>query len=174
MITALIIIAAIIALPLIIAIVLPKHYLVERSIVIDKPKHVVFDYLKHSKNQDLYNKWVMTDPNMKKTFTGTDGTVGFIYGWNSNNKGGEGEQEITGIAEGERINIEIRFIRPFKSVAHSHQVTEALTNHSTKVTWGMTGTSPWPINLLTSLMKGALNKDLDISLNNLKRILENS
>lgn len=36
----------------------------------------------------------MLDPNMEKEFKGTDGTVGFIYGWNGNKEGGEGEQEI--------------------------------------------------------------------------------
>ncbi|RYD92411.1 MAG: polyketide cyclase [Sphingobacteriales bacterium] len=170
--TVIIIIVAVLALPFIIALFLPKEYGVERSIVINAPKHEVFDYIKYIKNQDYYNKWVMTDPNMQKTFTGTDGTVGFIYAWNGNSKGGEGKHEITGIADGDRLNTEIRFVRPLKSVGHTHMVTEALTEHSTKVTWGMTGKSPYPLNLMTTLMKGVLGKDLDVSLNNLKRILE--
>jgi hypothetical protein len=37
----------------------------------------------------------MMDPDMKKTYRGTDGTVGFVSEWESNKKDvGTGEQEI--------------------------------------------------------------------------------
>ena len=173
MITVLIIIAAIIVLPLIIALFIPKEYNIERSLVIGKPKHEVFDYIKFIKNQDEYSKWNMTDPNMKKEFRGTDGTVGFVYGWNGNKQAGEGEQEITGITEGDRITTEIRFKRPMQNTGHIYMVTEAHSDDSTKVTWGMMGKSPYPMNLMTAMLKGVLGKDLEISLNNLKRRLEN-
>jgi hypothetical protein len=167
-----IIIVAVLAVPFIIALFLPKDYGIERSIVVDRPVAEVFEYLKHIKNQDYYSKWVMADPLMHKAFTGTDGTIGFIYAWNSEGKGGEGEQEITGIAENERITTEIRFVRPFKTVSHTYHVTQPLTQHSTKVVWGMTGTSPYPFNLMTALLKGGLGKDLDFNLNALKQNLE--
>lgn len=166
------IIVAILAISFVIALFMPKDYNIERSIVIDRPAAEVFEYIKHIKNQDYYSKWVMADPDMHKTFTGTDGTIGFIYGWNSEKKGGEGEQEITGLAEGDRITTEIRFVRPFKTVAHTYQTVEALTNHSTKTVWGMTGTSPYPLNLMTAMLKGGLGKDLDFSLNKMKQNLE--
>jgi hypothetical protein len=168
-----IITAAIIALPLVIALFIPKEYSVTNEIVINVSKHEVFNYVKLVKNQDHYSKWVMTDPNMKKTFTGSDGTVGFIYAWNGNKQAGAGEQEITGMAEGERITTEIRFERPFKAVGHIYMNTEAMSEHSTKVVWGMTGKSKYPINLMTAMMQGQLKKDMGISLNNLKQILEN-
>ncbi len=48
----------------------------------------------------------MTDPAMKKEFRGIDGNVGFVYGWDSENKrAGNGEQEITNITEGERMDV---------------------------------------------------------------------
>jgi len=170
--TILIILAVVILLPLIIALFIPKDYRVEKHTIINRPKHVVFDYIKYIKNQDYYNKWVMTDPNMKKTFTGTDGTIGFIYAWNGNKKAGEGENEITGLTDGERITTEIRFVRPFKTIGHTYMAVEADSEHGTKITWGMTGRSPYPLNLMTSLMQGALGNDLSVSLNNLKKILE--
>lgn len=110
---------------------------------------------------------------MKKIFTGTDGTVGFIYAWDGNKQAGAVEQEITGIAEGERITTEIRFERPFKAVGHTYMNLEAASEHSTKVTWGFTGKINYPLNLMTTMMKSTLTKDLGISLNNLKQILEN-
>jgi Polyketide cyclase / dehydrase and lipid transport len=170
--TAVYIIVAIIAIPLVIALFIPKEYSIERSIVIDRPLAEVFEYIKHIKNQDYYSKWVMADPDMHKSFTGTDGEIGFIYAWNSEKKGGEGEQEITGLAEHERITTEIRFVRPFKTVAHTYQTTHSLTHHSTKVVWGMTGHSPYPLNLMTAMLKSGLGKDLDFSLNAMKQNLE--
>lgn len=171
--TVLIIIAAIIVLPLIIALFIPKEYQIERSIIIDRPKHEVFDYVKYIKNQDAYSKWNMMDPNMKKEFRGTDGTVGFVYGWNGNKQAGEGEQEITAITDGERITTEIRFKRPMQNVGHIYMTTEAHSDNSTKLTWGMMGKSPYPMNLMTAMLKGVLGKDIAISLNNLRQLLEN-
>ncbi len=167
------IIVIIFVLPLLIALFVSREYGVEGEIVINRPKEEVFNYIKLIRNQDNYSKWVMTDPNMKKTFTGTDGTLGFVYVWNGNKKAGEGEQEITGLAEDERITTEIRFVRPFKAVSHTYMNTEAMSEHSTKVVWGFTGKSNYPINLMTAMMKGALTKDINISLGNLKQILEN-
>ncbi|AWH85026.1 polyketide cyclase [Flavobacterium album] len=171
--TILIIIAVIFVLPLVIALFIPKNYSVENEIIINRPKQEVFDYIKMIKNQDQYSKWVMRDPDMKRTFTGTDGTVGFIYAWNGNKQAGEGEQEITGVTEGELITAEIRFVRPFKAISHTYVVTEAMSEHSTKVIWGLTGKSNYPLNLMTAMMKGALAKDIGTSLVNLKNILEN-
>jgi uncharacterized protein YndB with AHSA1/START domain len=170
--TAIIIVIALAALPFIIALFLPKKYNIERTIIINAPKHNVFKYLKYLKHQEEYSKWTMADPDQKITTTGIDGTVGFISTWDSAKKSGAGAQEITGIIDGERITCELRFIRPFKSVGHTWLTTEAHTDHSTKVGWGMSGTMAYPLNLMTAVMSGALKKDIDISLNNLKRILE--
>jgi predicted small secreted protein len=82
----LIAILSLIALMLIVALFLKKEYNLHREIIINKPVKEVFDYLKHIKNQDRFSKWVMTDPDMKKTYKGTDGTVGFVYAWDSTNK----------------------------------------------------------------------------------------
>jgi hypothetical protein len=116
LITILAIIGGIIALILLLAAFTRKKYSIERNIIVDKPAAEVFDYVKHIKNQDFYSKWVMTDPNMKKTFTGVDGTVGFIYAWDGNKQAGQGEQEIVRLEEGKRIDTEVRFIRPFPAV----------------------------------------------------------
>lgn len=166
------IIVIILVVPAIIALFVPKEYGVESFTIINRPKHEVFDYIKYIKNQDEYSKWVKTDPNMKKTFTGVDGTIGFIYAWDGNKQAGAGEQEITGLTDGERITTEIRFVRPFKAVGHIYMTTEADSEHGTRVTWGMTGRSPYPMNLMTAMMKKTLRNDLSISLNDLKKILE--
>ncbi|MGZ4041186.1 MAG: SRPBCC family protein, partial [Bacteroidia bacterium] len=70
----LLVLAAIIVLPLIIAFFLRKNYFIERTITLNAPNDKVFAYLKLQKNQEQFNKWVMVDPQMKREFKGTDGT----------------------------------------------------------------------------------------------------
>ena len=96
----LIVLAGIIALFLILALLSKKGYDVRRELVINAPVQEVFSYLKHLKNQDHFNIWVMADPDAHKMFKGEDGTIGFIYAWNGNKKSGEGEQEIKSITDG--------------------------------------------------------------------------
>ena len=138
-------IAGLIALLLIVAIFTKKGYNTYSEIIIHAPRQKVFDYVKQIKNQDNFNKWVMIDPEMKRTFKGTDGTVGFIYGWNGNKKAGEGEQEIKAIHEGAGIETEIRFVRPMAGIAQATMTTESLAVDQTKVTWSTASNMKYPL-----------------------------
>lgn len=164
-----------IGLILIIALFSKKSYTLDRSIIINRPIDEVFDYLKHIKNQDFFSKWVMMDPNLKKTFSGTDGTVGFIYAWEGNKKAGIGEQEIKGIIEGKRLDIEVRFKKPFEAIAKTPFTTEAISANETKVTWGTSSEMKYPMNifLLIANIEKMLGDDIETSLGTLKGILEN-
>jgi len=169
----LVIIAIIIAIPLIAALFIKKDFSIEREIIINKPVPVVFNYISHLKNQDNFSKWVMTDPNMKKDFKGTDGTVGFVYAWDSKDKqAGKGEQEIKSIKNNERVDVEVRFEKPFASIAQTPFTTEAISATQTKVKWGMEGKSKYPMNIMNLFMNNVLGKDLKTSLTTLKGILE--
>lgn len=162
----------IIAIPLILALFIKKEYHIEREITINKPKQTVFDYVKYLKNQDYYSVWVMTDPHMKKTFQGTDGTVGFIYGWNGNKKAGEGEEEIKSLIDGEKVDIEVRFVRPFKDIVFTPITTTAVAADKTLVKWESKGTSQYPLNIMNPFMDKMLGDDMHQSLLLLKGILE--
>lgn len=169
----LLVIFVIIVLVLVIALFVPKEYHVKKEITINKPSQEVFEYVKFVRNQDNYNKWVMADPGMQKKFTGTDGEVGFIYGWNSTDGGvGEGEEEITNIEDGRKISLQIRFVRPFKGIGLAEMTTEPAGEGQTKVSWGMKGESKYPMNFTNLFVLNILGKDLEQSLNNLKGILE--
>ena len=172
LITILLVFVGIIALCLIIAIFMKKEYNIQCEIVINTPLQKVFDYLKQLKNQDNFNKWVMVDPSMKREFKGTDGTAGFIYGWNGNKQAGEGEQEIKSITEGKSIETEIRFIRPFAGIAYANLVTESVSDTQTKIIWSNKSVIKYPLNIMISMMEKMLAKDMDTSLLNLKTILE--
>ena len=171
----LIVLVVIIGVPLLIAAFAKKDYKVEREVVINKPTQVVFDYVKYLKNQNDYSKWAKIDPNMKKTFRGTDGTIGFVSAWESDNEDvGKGEQEIKGMKDGSRIDYEIRFIEPFASTADAYMTTESVSDNQTKVKWCFSGNMAWPMNFMMVVMdiEKAVGDDLQLGLNNLKEILE--
>lgn len=158
-----------------VALFVEKNYAVEEEIVINKPKSEVFEYIKHLKNQDNFSKWSSMDPNMKKSYTGTDGTVGFVSAWESNNENvGAGEQEILKITEGERIDFELRFIKPFESTQAAYMTTEAVSENQTKVKWGFSGKMSYPMNLMLLFMdfEEMIGKDFQEGLRNLKTIVE--
>jgi len=167
----LLVIGALIAIVLIAPLFVKNEYSIKRDIVINKPKQEVFSYVKLLRNQDHYSKWLLLDPGMQKDFRGEDGTVGFVYAWESE-EAGKGEQEIKGITEGERLDLEIRFVKPFESIAKTPMITEGVSENQTKVTWGMEGESPYPFNLMNLFMEGMLGKDLETSLATLKENLE--
>lgn len=161
--------------PLIAALLIKKHYAVEREITINKPKRVVFDYIKFLKNQDNYSKWAKMDTEMKKSYRGTDGTVGFVSAWESKNKEvGKGEQEIKKIIEGDRVDFELRFFEPFKSTEPAYMATESLSDNQTKVRWGFNGHMKYPMNLMLVFMdfEKMIGNDLETGLYNLKTELE--
>ena len=173
--TILIVIAALIALLLIIALFAKKSYAVEREIIINKPTSEVFNHIKFLKNQDNFSKWATMDLNMKKEYTGTDGTPGFISAWDSENKKvGKGEQEIKKIEEEKRLDTELRFIKPFAGVANAYMTTEPSGENSTKVKWGFDSKMNYPMNIMLLFMNmdKMFGADFATGLSNLKAILE--
>jgi len=169
------VVVGIVVLALIVAFFVKRDYAVERQITINKPEPEVFDFIKHIKNQDQYSVWNNIDPAMKKTYTGTDGTVGFISAWESTNKNvGKGEQEITNIAEGDRIDMKLKFKEPFEAEDDAYMATESAGENQTKVKWGFKGSMPYPMNLMLLFMdmEGMLGKDLQGGLDKLKVVME--
>lgn len=172
LIIVLIVVLALVALPFVIALFMKKDYTVERSIDIDQPKDKVFEYIKYVRNTENFSKWVMADPNAKREYSGTDGEVGFIFKWDSPIKDvGAGEQEITGVYEGEKVTWEIRFIRPFSGKSIAYMETTALGENKTRVRWVFNGIMKYPMNFVMLFLDfdKFLGKDQEISLQNLKK-----
>lgn len=168
------VIAALVVLLLLIAWVSKKGYSVSRETIIHSPAPEVFSYIRRLKNQDHYSKFNMMDPNIKKTFKGVDGEEGFIYAWDGNKRAGQGEQEIKKISEDEKVDTEVRFIKPFSGVASASMSVAPLNDGSTKVRWVFASKMKYPMNIMLLFMnfEKLLGRDLDESLANLKRNLE--
>ncbi|PYT01025.1 MAG: polyketide cyclase [Acidobacteria bacterium] len=168
-------IVLLVAAVVILAFTVRTEFNVEREITINRPKADVFYYVKHLKNQNYWGAWYKKDPGMKQEFKGQDGSPGFIASWKSDNSEvGEGEQEIKKVVEGERLDTELRFKKPFTATSGAYLTTNAAGDNQTKVKWGFNMTLPRPFNLMCLVvdMDKEAGKDFEEGLSNLKSILE--
>ena len=169
----LLVIASIIAILLLVALFTKKEFSLQKEVTINKPRQEVFDYLKMIRNQEKYSVWVMKDPNIKLKYTGIDGTPGFTSSWTSEDKNvGVGEQEIKNIKEGERMEVEIRFKKPFEATNWSRTTLAPTGNGQTVVTNVFYGKSKFPMNIMNLFMDKMVGKDMQQNLENMKRNIE--
>ncbi|PJZ78385.1 SRPBCC family protein [Leptospira neocaledonica] len=158
---------------LIVAAFASKDFQIQEEIVIEKPKQVVFDYIKILNNQTNYAKWFMLDPETEFSSKGLDGEVGFIHSWKSKNENvGIGEQEITKKIEGEYLEVQIRFERPFASKDSAFTKLETISENKTKLINRFNGKMVYPMNLMIPIICGDLGKDMKDNMVRLKAILE--
>ncbi len=152
--TITLIIIGAIALPFVIALFLKKEYHVQRQIILDKPQKDVFNYLKYLQNHEAFSPWSEFDPNMKRTFTGTDGEIGYTLRWESEHKKvGIGEQEISNIIPENRLEYKFRFYAPFKALKdEAHFQLSEIENSKTKIVWAYDGKLDYPGNLIGLFM----------------------
>jgi hypothetical protein len=163
----------------IITIIAPKEFIIERTVTVNKPISQVFESIKYLKNHEEWNAWSKKDPTTKKEFTGTDGTVGFKSSWASENEElGTAEQEITNITEGKRLDTVIHFKKPFEANFDSYVITEPINENETTVVLGMHDTMSFPMTVISFIVNDCLGNrkkiegNIDESLNNLKAVLE--
>lgn len=171
--TLLIVVLAFVALIVLLGVIAPSNYDVNRKINVNKPVPEVFNYLRLLKNQDNWSPWAEKDPNMEKSFSGTDGEVGCISSWSGNKDVGSGEQEIKNIVENQIIESELRFLKPFKSTSDAYlKVSEA--GEGTEVIWGFSGKNVFPISIMMLFMnmEKTIGKDFEDGLKRLKENLE--
>lgn len=163
----LIVVVIIIAIPFVLAFFVPREFQSESEIVVDKPISEVFDYVQYVDNQDSFGVWQLSDPDAKVEREGTDGTVGYRYSWEGD-KVGKGSQTITNIIKNEKVETELDF--GFGEPAYSHFLTEEVAPNQTRVTWGISGRSPYPWNLMSLFYD--MGEQFDEGLQNLKAVLE--
>lgn len=170
-----ILILALISIVLVVALFVSNDFRVTRSVEIEREQSDVFDYVRYLENHENFSVWSQIDPDITQTYTGPEGNVGSVYSWDSKNKDvGSGEQEIIELIESKNIEYELRFKKPWESIAKASFSLNKTTGSSTKVVWSFNGHMSWPwnITLLFMDMDNELGPDLEKGLENLKNILE--
>lgn len=167
-----IVIVSVIAILLIVAFFVPKEFSYEKSITINAPIDSVWNNANSLSALDKWSPWNDHDPNMKKEMTGIDGTVGAKQTWTSDIVG-SGSQTIIMFSKPTYFETELIFTEPNESKGKAFVKLVSKGNNTT-ATWGMTGTMPYPFNLMNLFMdmEKNLGKDWDNGLSKLKKLSE--
>ncbi|MDZ7331095.1 MAG: SRPBCC family protein [candidate division KSB1 bacterium] len=158
---------------LILSLSAPKSYHVERSIVIQVPKHQVFEHIKYWRNWKAWSPWAEMDSAIVVTIAGIDGQIGSKFQWKGK-RAGRGEMIATNIQEDEELAYHLRFVKPWESESNGYLRLTAVDDHATQVTWAFYGKSPFPWNFITLFfsLDYMIGGDFERGLERLKSILE--
>ena len=154
---------------------LKTDYTIAREITINRPINEVFRYIKLLKNQNQYSYYNRKDPNTIKSYSGTDGEIGFTYTWSSKiNSIGSGTQTITKIIENQSFCCDIQFTKPLPLSSKAEINVASITENQTKVSWVFSGHYKFPLNIIIYFvnLEKLIGTDIASSLVTLKEKLE--
>lgn len=137
---------ALVGLGLMLANFLPRNFETESTIVINRQSAVVYEYVRKIKNQRHYAVWHQNDPDFTHEFKGQDGTVGFVYRWNSKIYT-DGEMTITVVDEGRRMEMNA-YLADLDANVHAEFLVFPVNEQQTRVIWRFSGELQFPKNIL--------------------------
>lgn len=156
----------------VVALFVKKDYTITREILINNSVNNVYDYVRYHKNQREFNQWLSFDPNTKIELRGSeDGTSGAIMHFESSHKKtGTGEWENTRLVPNERIELELRFLKPYQFTASGILYFIETKKGRTRLVWEYNSGMPWPknITLLFMNMDKIIGKDIEATLEKIK------
>jgi hypothetical protein len=168
-------IAAVIVVFLIVVVTRPSTYHVERSKVISAPATVVYGHIADFRKWESWSPWEKLDPQMKKTYEGTPGTVGSAYSWDGKGDAGAGTMTVKMVDPNKRLDIKLEFVKPFESVAKTGFILETAGNQ-TKVSWFIDGDNDFMGKIMSLFMDmdKMIGKDFEKGLDEMKKISESA
>ena len=113
-------------------------YTVERSAEIGAPPERVFAAIVDFHQWPHWSPWEEIDPDMQRTYGGAASGLGATYAWEGNRKAGTGSMEITEVLAVTSVDIDLKFLKPFKA-ENTIQFSLAPAGEGTTVTWTMVG-----------------------------------
>ncbi len=143
---------------------------VSRSIVIQSPIKTVRDSLSDYKQWPKWSPWLIMEPEAELTFSESQGQAGSSYAWQGKITG-EGNMVLKSVST-EKLEMDLQFIKPFKSQAKVFFHLQPLDNDSTKVTWIMDSKLPFFMFWMVRSFEAYIGMDYERGLKMLKDYLE--
>jgi hypothetical protein len=116
---------------------LPKTYSVNRSTVINAPDSVIYKNIADFNEFYKWNPWAKMEPTAKTKISGTVEQPGHLYEWEGKETG-SGQMKVVKVEPGKMVDIELKFIKPFESLADTKFDIQP-DGSGQKVTWSMSG-----------------------------------
>lgn len=151
----------------------PGTFRVERTARIQAPPEKVQGYIEDFHLWAQWSPFEKLDPQMQRSFSGTEKGRGAVYAWEGNGKAGAGRMEILEIDPGSRVTIALDFRKPFKA-SNTAEFTLAPRDGGTEVTWAMFGPVPFVAKIMHLFfdVDRMVGKDFEAGLANLKALAE--
>lgn len=151
----------------------PDTFTVQRSTTISAPPAKIFAIIEDFHQWSAWSPWDKRDPEMKRTYSGSERGAGAIYAWEGNSDVGKGNMEIIEVVPNEKMIEKLKFMEPFASES---TVTFTLTpkGQQTEITWTMRGDNEFIGKLVGIFMNmdTMVGKDFETGLANLKALAE--
>ncbi len=122
-------------------------YTVERRATIAAAPERVFAELADFHQWVHWSPWEDLDPELKRSYSGPESGVGSEYAWEGNRKAGAGHMLITEANAPNHLQIDLAFLKPFKSSSTTTFTLEP-AGDGTEVRWTMVG----PKTFMTKVM----------------------
>jgi hypothetical protein len=123
-----------------------KTMTVSRSARIQAGPDRIFPLLDDLRQWERWSPWEELDPNMTHTYSGAERGLGAVHEWKGNSKAGQGRMEITNVDPPHRLDMDLTFIKPFKS-SNTTRFELAGSGSDTTVTWSMES----PVTFMTRI-----------------------
>ena len=151
--------------------VMPKTYAIEKSITVNASADACYDKVADLNHYRDWNPWSQMEPDASKKIEGTPKTIGHKYSWEGK-KIGVGILTVKSLNPGKSAELDLEFIRPWKSKAVDSWAFES-NGSQTKITWKNHGPLAYPMaRLMGPMINKNLNQQFETGLNNIKKLCE--
>ena len=144
---------------------MPKVY-VNRSVETEASPEKVYQLLSDFNNWTPWSPWLITEPDAKVTVSDD----AKFYEWEGKIVG-SGNMRMVGEKENSRIDLDLTFLKPWKSTAKVWFDIKAKGDGS-EVSWGMDTSLPFIMFWMKKTMSAMIGMDYDRGLNMLKEYVE--
>lgn len=139
---------------------------INRSIVINAPVDKVYQTLANFKTWTSWSPWLQAEPDAKVDVS----SDGLAYAWEGNITG-QGEMKILNEKKNESFDVDLNFIKPWKSHADVRFELKKVDS-GTQVNWLMESSLPFFMFFMQKLMNALIEMDYDRGLKMLKDYVE--
>ena len=163
---------ALIVVLLIVVVTRPSDFRITRKAVIAAPAAAVFEQLNDFQKWNAWWPWAKLDPKAKNSFEVPASGVGAKFSWAGNSEVGEGSMKITASKPGEKIVMDLVFIKPFAGSSVTEFTLKA-EDGGTEVTWTMSGKNGFVGKAISLFMNcdKMVGSQFEEGFANLKRVL---
>jgi Polyketide cyclase / dehydrase and lipid transport len=132
-------VGAVIALLVVVILVQPASFAVERSVSIAAPPAAVYPHIASVRAMDVWSPWSKMDPQMKTDYEGPESGVGSRSVW-AGPQMGQGSVTVTAVKPDREVEMRLQMLAPM-AVDNRVLFTLDPSASATDVTWRMEGRS---------------------------------